>query len=300
MNAAATKAIEFDRLTKFYGRDVGVENVTFSVERGEVFGFLGPNGAGKTTTIRALLGLIKISNGSAFLLGQDVSRAGPAARKSVGYLPGALALYRNMNGHAYLNFISRLRGGHYQAEIESLAERLSLDLHRRIRDLSKGNRQKIGVIQAFMHSPEVLVLDEPTMGLDPIIQREFQNLVQEAAHSGAAVLLSSHVLSEVEHLAHQVAIINKGRLVIVEHVNELRERAVRRIDLHFDQPVPLEPFTRLTNVSSCTAHDGLISCTLIGAETELLRIAVDHDVVSVRTHEPSLDDVFLHLVAGGA
>ncbi|CAB4933020.1 MAG: ATP-binding cassette domain-containing protein [Actinobacteria bacterium] len=266
---------------------------------GEVFGFLGPNGAGKTTAMRMLVGLLRITRGSAPVLGTDVASAPASLRQRIGYLPGALALYGNLTGAEYLRFLARMRGRALSQRINELSERLNLDLTRHIHDLSKGNQQKLGVVQAFMHSPEILILDEPTAGLDPIVQREFEALIDEAQRQGSAILLSSHVLSEVDHLAGRVAIVDKGHLLVVEDISTLKRRALRTIDLDFTQPVDTASFARIDGVTDVRSRGSQVTCTLTGEETGLLRHAVDLGVLSVRTHEPSLDQIFFSLVQGG-
>lgn len=290
-------AITLDRLTKFYGKRRGIEDLSFEVKAGEVFGFLGPNGSGKTTTLRTLMGLIKATSGSATILGRNALVQDPQLRAAIGYLPGALELYENLTGRRMLTFLAQMRRVDCDDAINEYAERLALDLDRHIHDLSKGNRQKIGVISAFMHRPDVLLLDEPTSGLDPLVQREFEVMLHEARDRGAATILSSHVLSEVEHLADRVAIINDGKLVIVEHISTLKDRAVRTIDLFFDAPVAPEIFASIDGVKEATASGRQVSCTLMGAETALLAAAVQHGVQSVRTREPSLEEIFVELIS---
>lgn len=290
-------AITLDRLTKFYGKSRGIEDLSFTVEPGEVFGFLGPNGSGKTTTLRTLMGLIDATSGSATILGRNALLRDPSLRAAIGYLPGALELYQNLTGRGMLTFLAKMRGVDCTRAIEEYAERLDLDLDRHIHDHSKGNRQKIGVIQAFMHQPDVLLLDEPTSGLDPLVQREFEVMLHQARDRGAATILSSHVLSEVEHLADRVAIINNGTLVVVEHISTLKDRAVRTIDLFFDAPVSGDLFTGIEGVKQVTTSGRQVSCTLMGAETALLAAAVAHGVQSVRTREPSLEEIFVELIS---
>jgi ABC-2 type transport system ATP-binding protein len=292
-------AIEFVGLTKFYGRQLGVADLTFAVDPGEVFGFLGPNGAGKTTAIRMLMGLLRITRGRASVLGQDVATASPSLRARMGYLPGAIAFYRHLTAGQYLAFAARMRDRDLDGRINELAERLNLDLRRHIHDLSRGNQQKVGVIQAFMHDPDVLILDEPTSGLDPLVQREFEGILDEATTRGAAVLLSSHVLSEVEQQADRVAILNEGHLLVVEHIDTLKGRALRTIDLMFPTDVPADAFRSLASVSSVEGTGRHLTCSVIGGENELLRTAVELGVETVRTQEPSLEDVFMSLVTGG-
>lgn len=295
---SAQPAISLRGLTKFYGRQRGIEGLTFDVAPGEAFGFLGPNGAGKTTAIRVLLGLLRPTSGNALVLGAD-AWTDCRIRSRVGYLPGSLALYKSMTVHAYLTFMMRMRDADCSVEAASLCERLALDPSRRIHDLSKGNRQKVGVVQAFMHSPDVLILDEPTSGLDPLVQRGFEEILREHRSRGAAVLLSSHVLSEVEHLAEQVAIIDHGRLVVVEHIRDLKARAVRTLDLDFGTPVDHRLFAVLPGVSEAVAHGTSITCTMSGSEAAVLRVALEQGLISVSSHEPSLESIFLALIDGG-
>jgi len=292
-------AVSLHGLTKHYGSSRGIEDITFDVHHGEVLGFLGPNGSGKTTALRTLVGLIHAKSGAARMLGRDALKPSPELRESVGYLPGSLGLYSSMTGMDFLRFLANVRRRDCDEEINRLAHRLKVDLERRIQDLSKGNRQKIGVIQAFMHRPQVLLLDEPTSGLDPLVQHEFEDLLDEAKAWGAAIILSSHVLSEVEHLADRVAIINEGRLLVVAEVSTLKERALRSVDLHFGEPPPLDDFRSLDGVRDVSRHGNMLTCSISGSEHDLLVTAVRHGVVTVTTREPSLDEVFLRFVTTG-
>ena len=289
-------AISLNNLTKSYGKSRGIENITFDVMPGEVFGFLGPNGAGKTTAIRTLVGLINATSGSAQILGQDALKSSVKLRSQIGYLPGVLSIYKGFTSWQYLKFIAKMRGVNCDAKITEYAQRLNLDLHKHISDLSKGNRQKVGVIQAFMHQPAVLFLDEPTSGLDPIVQREFEAILDEAKARGAAVMLSSHVLSEVEHLADRVAIIDEGKLVVVEKISVLKEKASRTIDMYFKSAVNKELFAQVPGIKDLEVKGDRVSCTVIGSEAQLLSVAIANGLDSVRTHEPTLDEIFLSLV----
>lgn len=286
-------AISFNHLTKFYGATRGVEDISFEVFSGEVFGFLGPNGAGKSTAMRVIVGLLNATSGSATILDQNAVSTNTQLRKEIGYLPGALSLYRNLSGYQYLTFLSKMRKQDCEIEFTNLAIRLNIDLTRRISELSKGNRQKIGVIQAFMHKPKVLILDEPTSGLDPVVQRVFEEILVESKNRGAAIMLSSHVLSEVEHLADRVAIIVNGKLKIVESVSVLKERGVRHMDLEFTQPIGLEVFASLAGVSEVQSHGNRIKCKIVGPHTQLLKRAVEMGVLTVNSHEPSLEEIFM-------
>lgn len=289
-------AIELKNLTKRYGKDRGAEDITFNVYAGEVFGFLGPNGAGKSTVMRTMLGLIEATSGSSYILGRDSLNHNSALMADIGYLPGALALYKNLTGREYLKYIARLRKVNCDSEVESLADRLKLDLDKHIHDLSKGNRQKVGVIQAFMHQPKVLILDEPTSGLDPLIQREFEAILDEVKERGAAVLLSSHVLSEVEHLADRIAVISEGRIVLNEDIATLKAKAPHRISFTFanaPNPANYAAFTR-----DLTIEGNTLRCAISGSEAALLKQAVADGALTVRTSEPSLEEIFLTLIDG--
>lgn len=285
--------VEIKGLTKFYGQVVGIQDLNLDIEAGEVVGFLGPNGAGKSTTIRTLLGLIDATSGTATFEGENALTRNPSLRKKVGYLPGAPTYYNKYKAIDFLKMFAEIRGANCDEVIVDYSKRLNLDLTKKIGELSKGNRQKVAVIQAFMHQPKILFLDEPTSGLDPLVQIEFEKILDEAKARGAAVLLSSHVMSEVEHLADRVAIINKGKLVVFENIATLRARTIRKIDLHFSEITSAERFKTLPSVSEVDVHGKRITCTVIGSEHELLRVAVDLGVENVQTHETSLEDIFL-------
>ena len=289
-------AISLEKLTKNYGSTRGITEVTFDVNAGEVMGFLGPNGAGKTTAIRTLLGLIKATSGNATILGKNALVPNIELRRKIGYLPGIAATYDRYSALKYLDFLAHMRGLKLESEIRTLARRLDLDINEHIHDLSKGNRQKVSVIQAFMHSPEVLFLDEPTSGLDPLVQREFEKILDEARDRGAAIILSSHVLSEVEHLADRIAIINQGAIVIVDEISTMKSKARRRIDLFFDQKISKNDFSKVPNIKEIEVEDGSLHCVVTGSEHELLKRAVELGVSEVRTQESSLEEIFLDLV----
>ena len=225
-------AVMTEALTKVYGRRRGLDGLNLEVRTGEVFGFLGPNGAGKTTTIRILLDLIRPTSGSARVLGQEPRAGGHRLRRRLGYLPGDFVVAGGQTGLELLTFLGTLRGGVTPARVRALAERLDLDLRAPIRKLSKGNRQKVGLIQAFMHEPDLLILDEPTSGLDPLLQQTFLAMVAEARSAGQTVFMSSHVLAEVQQSADRIGIIRDGRMIAVERIETLRVRAVRRVEIH--------------------------------------------------------------------
>ena len=285
--------IQTQNLTKFYGKHRGVVELNLEVEQGEVFGFLGPNGAGKTTTIRLLLDLIHPTSGSAEVFGKDVHVDSLEIRRRIGYLPGDLATYENLTGHESLTYFANLQGGVNEKYTEALAERLTLDLTRPIRTLSTGNRQKVGLVQAFMHQPELVILDEPTSGLDPLVRQEFSRIVDETKADGRTVFLSSHVLAEVERMADRVGIVREGRLVVEDSVESLKQKAVRRLEIQFGEPVPLEPFQGLPGVREVIAEDSVIQCVVVGSVDALIKVAAQFEVVNITSHEADLEAIFL-------
>lgn len=281
-------------LRKSYGRTEALRGLDLTVQAGEVFGFLGPNGAGKTTTIRILLDLIRPSGGSAQVVGLDPRRDGVAVRSRVGYLPGDFLVDGRQAGQELLTYLGHMRGGVPAYRINALAERLQLDLRPQIRTLSKGNRQKVGLVQAFMHEPELLIMDEPTSGLDPFLQQEFTAMAREVVADGRTVFMSSHVLSEVQATADRVGIIDAGVLVSVEDVDILLASAARDVEIHFATPVPAEAFANLDGVSGLTIDGMVLTCRLDGSADALVKAAAVHTVLSFTSEEPDLEDLFFH------
>ena len=290
--------IEVRQATKKYGNDIGIEEVSLDVHKGEVLGLLGPNGSGKTTLLRLMLGLLDFTSGKISIFGRDITAVGRVIRSRIGYLPGDLALYDQQTVRQYLEFLASLRKLHLMPAALRLCERLGLQPDRRIGDLSRGTKQKVAVVQAFMHAPDLLLLDEPTSGLDPIVQREFELLVDETRRRGATIVLSSHILAEVERLADRVAVMRQGRLVIVDDVTMLKSRFARTLDLEFPTAVDPAPFTALPGVRDVHVSRRTLTCDVVGPETELLRAAVARGVVGVHAHDPSLDDIFLNIFDG--
>ncbi len=292
--SSAEPVIEVDGLTKHYGSVVGAQDLSFTVQRGEVFGFLGPNGAGKTTTIRMLLDEIRSTAGRASILGLDTHAKSVEIRRHLGYIPGDLALYPNLTGRDTLTYFANLRGGVDWSYVEELAERLDSDLSRKVGNLSTGNRQKVGVIQAFMNRPDVLIMDEPSSGLDPLIQREFQNMVREVAADGRTVFLSSHTLSEVQRVAGRVGIIRQGRLVTVESVADLRSKAMRQVELELDSPAEAAVFVAVPGARDVTVEHNQVRLSFDGDMGTLLQAASEqHTIVDITTNEADLEEIFL-------
>ena len=285
--------IETERLTKRYGSSRGIEDVTFSVESAEVFGFLGPNGAGKTTAIRTLLDLLHPTSGTARIFGLDSHRDSVAIRARLGNLPGDFGYGKRASGREALELLSRLRGVEGLGRAEQLAERFRADLDRPLGQLSRGNRQKVGLILAAFHSPELLILDEPTSGLDPLMQEEFLALVREERERGCAVLVSSHELDEVERICDRVGIIRGGRLIAVERVAELLGKTQRRASVEFVEPVDLAELRALPGVSDVLAEDGRVSFHVSGDLDAVVKAISRHTVTDLELAHPTLEEVFL-------
>ena len=292
------EAIVTNGLTKSYGDTLALDALDLHVRTGEVFGFLGPNGAGKTTAIRLMLDVLRPDTGSATVLGLDPRADGVEMRRRVGYLPGDFATDGRQSPREFLTYLGNLRGGISEGAIEDLAERLELDLDTRIGSLSKGNRQKVGLVQAFMHSPELLILDEPTSGLDPIMAREFLAMIAEARDSGQTVFMSSHILSEVQHGADRAGIIRKGRLVAIDDVDELRARAMRHVQVVFDTDIDAHEFAGLESVSGVTVEGNVMRCRLTGEADALVKTVARHKVVDFVSEEPDLEEMFFHHYTG--
>ncbi|MDJ0952070.1 MAG: ABC transporter ATP-binding protein [Acidimicrobiia bacterium] len=288
-----TAPIFLDGLTKFYGPIRGIEDLDLEIRQGEVFGFLGPNGAGKSTTISTILDFIRPTRGTATVLGLDSRRDSVAIHGKIGYLPGELAMYEKMTGRELLGYLSALRGVDTSRQVASLAERFDLDLDRRIRGYSSGNRQKVGLVQAFMHRPELLILDEPTNGLDPIVQQEFYALLREVSAEGRTVFLSSHILPEVERITDRAAIIRRGRLMVVAEIEELKRQAQHRLEMTFVSPADPEVFRALETVRSVAAVDRTITVTVAGSVDPVVKAAAAFEVENIVSHDGDLESAFL-------
>ena len=286
-------AIITEGLTKHYGDVKALEDLDLEIAKGEIFGFLGPNGAGKTTTMRTILDLIRPTAGTAKILGLDSHEDAVKIRKHIGYVPGDLALYPRLTGKELLTYFSNLRGGVDWSYVDTLADQLDADLSRKIGNLSSGNRQKVGLIQAFMNKPDVLILDEPSTGLDPLVQQDFQAIIKGVAAEGRTVFLSSHTLSEVERVADRVGIIREGRLAVVETMEMLKQKAIRQITLHFGHPIEASVFEGVPGVRSVAVVDDTATISFEGAMTALLQAATDHHVTNLTSSEADLEEIFL-------
>jgi ABC-2 type transport system ATP-binding protein len=295
-----TAIIEVEGLTKSYGSKRGITNVSFQVQEGEVFGFLGPNGAGKTTTIRLLMALLRADAGTARIAGLDCWQHSVEIKRLIGYLPGELSLEPGLTGGQILEYFGHLRGGVDQAYLLQLIKRLDLDPSRKFRQYSSGNKRKIGLIQAFMHRPRLLILDEPTNGLDPLNQQEFDRMVKEVREEGRTVFLSSHILSEVEQTCTRVGIIRAGQLVRVGGLTDLTDIKRYEISITFASAVPAEAFKQLSGVTQVeTLADGrTLRLTMQGEADAVIKAAAQHAVVTLTSHEPTLEDIFLRYYEG--
>jgi len=286
-------AISTSGLTKSYGRHRGIVDLDLAVLPGEVFGYLGPNGAGKTTTIRLLLDYIRPTRGSVSVLGLRSHDQSREIRRRVGYLPGELRLYSSLSGSELISFFAHLRGGVARARVDELAQRLDCDLSREIRTLSSGNRQKLGLIQAFMSDSELLILDEPTNGLDPLVQQTFYDLVREARVAGRTIFLSSHVLPEVERVCDRVGILREGRLVAVERIADLRAREIRKLEIEFGAPVAPDAFAGVAGIRDVAVENDTLQCTVVGSMDSVMKAANRYEIRALSSAEPSLEEVFL-------
>jgi ABC-2 type transport system ATP-binding protein len=285
--------ISTEKLTKYYGSHRGIVEVDLEVQEGEAFGFLGPNGAGKTTMIRTLLDHIRPTSGKATIFGIETSVDPVAIHRRVGYLPGEFALYDKLTGGQTIEYFANLRGGVDPLYQQDLITRLDIDPSRKFKELSKGNKQKIGLIVALQHRPDLLILDEPTSGLDPLVQQTFYEVIREAKAEGRTIFLSSHILGEVEKTCDRVAIIREGRLVRVDRVEALRDLAHHQVELRFAGDVPVGAFAALPGVSDVSTEDHLLRLRVSGSITPVVREAANYELLDFVSREPSLEETFL-------
>ena len=288
------KAITASGLTKFYGKARGINGLNLEVETGEFFGFIGPNGAGKSTTIRTLLGLISPTSGSASVLDMDIRKNSRAILKRVGYLPSDTAFYNGMRVRDMLKLSADLRGKDCGAAAAELCERLQLDREKKVEDLSFGNRKKVGIVCALQHDPELLILDEPTGGLDPLMQHEFFSILQERNEKGTTVFLSSHVLSEIQRYCSRAAVIREGKIIACDSVDRLAKTGARRVTLRGN----LQP-DFLPGIRDWTEADGIVSFLYNGETNKLVRALAGTDIHELTIAEPDLEEIVLHFYEKG-
>ena len=292
------QAIVLNELTKHYGKHRGINNLSFSVNQGEFFGFIGPNGAGKSTTIRTLMGLIRPTGGSASIFGLDCHSKASVIAKDVGYLPSENSYYENMKVRELLQYTADLYGMDCKTKMKELADRLNLDLSRKIADLSLGNKKKVGIVSAIMTSPKLIIMDEPTSGLDPLIQQAFYDILKEENSRGATVFFSSHVLSEVQKLCDRVAILKEGQLIGIQSIKELRESGYKKVTLSAKEAIPRD-FFHLSGIANYaeTADKTSVSFMYNGDITAIIdKLHLLH-LDDVLLEEPSLEEIFMHYYA---
>ncbi|MEA2578141.1 MAG: beta-exotoxin transport system ATP-binding protein [Chloroflexota bacterium] len=288
-----TAVIHTERLTKSYGPHRGITELDLDVQEGEIFGFLGPNGAGKTTTMRVLLDLIRPTSGRAEVFGIDTIADPVAIHRRIGYLPGEFDLYDRLTGADTIAYFANLRGGVDAGYVAALIERLDLDPSRRFKEYSRGNKQKVGLVVALQHRPDLLILDEPTAGLDPLVQQTFFAIVREARAEGRSVFLSSHIIDEVDRTCDRVAIIREGRLVQVDRIEAIRRLAFHHVELSFSAPVAPAVFESIDGVTAVEATEKTIQMRVNGPIGSVIAAAAPHGLVDVVSREPNLEDVFL-------
>lgn len=287
--------IELERLTKTYGGARGIADLSFTVEEGEIFGFIGPNGAGKSTTIRTMLGLIHPTSGSAKIFGKDCMKHGPEIKREIGYLPSEVFYYDNMRVKDLLHYSASFYKKDCRKRMLELAERMELDLGKRIDDLSLGNKKKVGIVQGLLHEPKLIILDEPTSGLDPLMQQRFFELLEEENRKGATILFSSHILSEVQRLCDRVAIIKEGRLIALEKMSDLKGNTYKKFKLQVKpgENVDAAAFA-IPGVTEWRAADGEIHFLFKGDINGILRRIAGLELLNLWVEEPDLEEIFMH------
>lgn len=285
--------IEINNLTKMYGKARGIENVSFDVKEGEIFGFIGPNGAGKSTTIRTLLSLIYPTSGSATIFGKDIITAAPEIKKDIGYLPSEVFYYDNMKVMDLLKYSASFYKKDCTKRIKELADIMELDLTKKIDDLSLGNKKKVGIVQGLLHEPKLIILDEPTSGLDPLMQQKFFDLLEKENKKGATILFSSHILSEVQRLCDRVAIIKDGRIVTVEKISTLKENTYKKFKIESKSGIDKNLFD-LEGVNQLEQEGGTISFLFRGNINSIMKKIAEIEIANLWVEEPDLEEIFMH------
>lgn len=285
--------IEIKNLTKMYGKARGIEDVSFNVKEGEIFGFIGPNGAGKSTTIRTLLSLIYPTSGSATIFGKDIITAAPEIKKDIGYLPSEVFYYDNMKVMDLLKYSASFYKKDCTKRIKELADIMELDLTKKIDDLSLGNKKKVGIVQGLLHEPKLIILDEPTSGLDPLMQQKFFDLLEKENKKGATILFSSHILSEVQRLCDRVAIIKDGRIVTVEKISTLKENTYKKFKIETNSVIDKNLFN-IDGVNQLEQDGGMVSFLFRGNINSIMKKIAEIEIANLWVEEPDLEEIFMH------
>lgn len=288
------KPLLVNNLTKNYGKNRGIKNISLNLEPGEVFGFLGPNGAGKSTTIKTILNLLAPSSGEIKIFGLDSVKFSTQIKQQIGYLAGEFSVYENLTGEQLLTYLGSFNQNFKWQNVEELAKQFDAELNKKISDLSKGNKQKLGLIQAFMHQPKLLILDEPTSGLDPIMQEEFFKLIQVARENGTTIFFSSHNIFEVQRVANRAGFIRNGQLIAVEDINNLHKIGLHKLEVHFAKSVSEVKFRGIKNVDVVKADSNVIKFTVKGSINLLIKKLAEFDVISMNFQETNLEEIFLN------
>ncbi|MCA1032426.1 ABC transporter ATP-binding protein [Bacillus timonensis] len=287
------KVIEINNLTKTYGKSRGIEDVSFHVEQGEIFGFIGPNGAGKSTTIRTLLSLIYPTSGSAKIFGKDCIAHSREIKKEIGYLPSEVFYYDNMKVIDLLRYSASFYKKDCSKRMNELAEILELDVTKKIEDLSLGNKKKVGIVQGLLHEPKLIILDEPTSGLDPLMQQKFFEILEEENKKGSTILFSSHILSEVQRLCDRVAIIKEGKIVQVEKMSTLKENNYKKFRIESKSPVN-KSLLDIQGVNQLDVKENVIHFIFKGNINEIMKRIAEIEITNIWVEEPSLEEIFMH------
>jgi len=285
--------IEINNLTKYYGKQRGITDVSFSVKEKEIFGFIGPNGAGKSTTLRTLLGLIYPTSGSAKIFGKDCIKYGPEIKKEIGYLPSEVFYYDKMKVIDLLKYSASFYKKDCSERIKELAEIMDLDLHKKIDDLSFGNKKKVGIVQGLLHEPKLIILDEPTGGLDPLMQQKFFELLQEENKKGSTILFSSHILSEVQRLCDRVAIIKEGKIIQLDKISTLQENNYKKIKVQTTANLDQDYFN-IGGVSNLEVKQNIVSFLFRGNINLIMKKISEIEIANVWIEEPDFEEIFLH------
>tara|TARA_B100000686_G_scaffold253407_1_gene264402 strand:+ start:33253 stop:34113 length:861 start_codon:yes stop_codon:yes gene_type:complete len=281
-------------VSKYYGKFKALSSLTLNVEENQIYALIGPNGAGKSTAIRLMLGILNPSEGYVEVLGKRPTQKNVKIFKNMGYLPGELSTYQKLTGNEVLKFFSSLRNIDDDQYIRNLIERLDYDPNKYIKELSKGNKQKLGLILAFMHKPELLILDEPSSGLDPLMQQITIELIQEARLNGSTIFLSSHIFSEIDKVAERVGFVKEGKLIVEESLEILKSNAMKSIVIYFKETIPLNLFDNIKNVNLIETNKNVVKLNIFGPIDEIIKVISKYEIIDLTTQDPTLEELFMN------